>query len=69
MRYPIQVIEQHHDGRVLNWTLYDRKHLIEITTNARARSDYTGELDDLDDYFDWLRSDLASLATAEADAC
>ena len=65
MKYPIQVIEQHHDGRVRNWTLYDRDHLIEITTEAMTRSDYAGELGDLDDFFDWLRSDLASLTTTE----
>jgi len=66
MKYPIQVIQKHHDGRVRNWTLYDRDHLIEVTNHARTWSDYTGDLDDLDDYFDWLRSDLYSLTTTEA---
>ena len=61
MKYPIQIIERHHDGRVLSWTLYDEAHLLEVTSDARTRHDYKGELDDLDEYIEWLRSDLAGL--------
>jgi len=64
MKYPIQMIERHHDGRVSHWTLYDEAHLLDVTTGAMIRSDYDGELDDLDAYLEWLRSDLAGLEVA-----
>jgi len=67
MKYPIQIIERHHIGPVREWTLYDRDHLIEVTNHARTWSSYTGELDDLDAYLDWLGSDLYSLTTTEAE--
>jgi len=65
MKYPIQMIERHHDGRVTHWTLYDEEHLIECTRDARMHHDYEGDLDDLDEYIEWLRSDLAGLEAAE----
>ena len=64
---PLQIIERHHDGRVLDWILYDEEHLREVTTDARTRGDYEGELDDLDEYLDWLRSDLADLEFFEVE--
>jgi len=65
MKLPIQITERHQNGRVNSWVLHDRDHLIEITSQAMTRSDYTGELDDLDAYLDWLRSDLAGLEISE----
>jgi len=62
---PLQIVERHHDGRVLGWILYDQAHLIEVASEAMTHSDYTGELDNLGAYLDWLRSDLASLSFYE----
>ena len=64
---PLQIIERHHDGRVLHWILHDEEHLREVTTEAMTRSDYEGELDDLDSYLEWLRSDLADLEFFEVE--
>jgi len=61
MGFPYRIIERHHNGRVLTWVLCDQAHLIEVASEAMTRSDYTGELDDLSAYLDWLRGDLANL--------
>ena len=57
----LKIIETPHQGPVREWILYDKNHLIEVATDAMVRSDYEGELDDLDAYLDWLRSDLSRL--------
>ena len=64
MKYPIEITERHHNGWVRKWTLYDEAHLFEVTSHAMMRSDYTGDLDNLDEYIEWLRSDLAGLEVA-----
>ena len=64
---PLQIIERHHDGRVLSWVLHDEDHLIEVATDAAEVSDYFGAADDLDEFLDWMRSHLANLEFFEID--
>ena len=63
----LKIIETPHQGPVREWILYDKNHLIEVATEAMTRSDYEGELDDLDSYLEWLRSDLADLEFFEVE--
>lgn len=64
MKYPITITEIPHRGAAKTWTLYDAAHLRVNIESAQVRSDFTGET--LDDYLDFLRSDLSQLIVEES---
>jgi hypothetical protein len=60
MTYPITITEVPHRGQPTTWTLESESHLQTILNGSAAcRAGCTATT--LDEYLDWLRSDLRSL--------
>lgn len=65
-KLPITITEIPHRLPQRTWILYDESHLNTVMQHAAARSGFVGET--LDEYLEWLASDLSRLIIEESPA-
>lgn len=66
IKFPVQITEVPHRGSPRIWVLESENHLNEILNSSQTcRTDCTAQ--NVDEYLDWLRSDLRQLIVEEAE--